>query len=344
MIGLLLLLALAMRIPKIFFRVFLPPRFVNTLSVLSNADLIIWNGRNFRGNSFFKEPYNIWTLVYNPLVCIALKKPIACVKASMWPLRNPISRQLLRFVFRRCFFISVREKNSELLIKQLLGGKGPPITLLPDPSFFVLKDLTRPYLSIERVHNDTLQVGLTVFDHPRLKVKVRAQYIKAMQHIVSYVISELKGRVVVIPQATYFMEDTSRITEEILAAVDRSKVNVIHKEPSIEDLVRVYAELDFLIATRMHSAIFALAVGTPVLAIAYDPGSKWDILGMLGAQDIVINIDQVNEDVILQLFQQIWANQDALITRVQRNLESCYQKAQMNIELIWKLLSLERPL
>jgi colanic acid/amylovoran biosynthesis protein len=67
-----------------------------------------------------------------------------------------------------------------------------------------------------------------------------------------------------------------------------------------------YRSLDLLVATRMHSAIFALSSGVPTLAIGYLHKSL-GIMEMLDVARHVVDIDTISTEQILQAFDTLWA-------------------------------------
>ena len=56
-----------------------------------------------------------------------------------------------------------------------------------------------------------------------------------------------------------------------LTPAEQERVDMPPTPETLEESVRQYAEVDVLITSRMHAAIFALAAGTPAVAVAYEP-------------------------------------------------------------------------
>ena len=73
-------------------------------------------------------------------------------------------------------------------------------------------------------------------------------------------------------------------------AAEQARIEVAPPAATLSDAVCQYAALDVLLTSRMHAAIFALAVGTPALAVGYEP----KVLGVmrdLGLADRVMAVD-----------------------------------------------------
>ena len=96
----------------------------------------------------------------------------------------------------------------------------------------------------------------------------------------------------------------------------------------------IYSRLDFLIATRLHSAIFALAVETPIVAIAYDEGGKWGILDRLGCGNLVVAYSGVNSSMLIQKILGCWANRVEILHEVRKNVVDQIRDVDLNAKLI----------
>jgi len=334
--GIMVISVLMIGIPSRFLMKFLPPGFRHSLRHFMDADLVIWNGRNFWGPGFLSELHSLFYLFFNPVICILLRKPIACVKASVWRLKNPISRIISRVIFRQIIFMSVREENSMKNLMDLLGPYTNHIFVLPDLSFYTLRLLIRERIYSVGNKNSKLKVGLTLMDWRGFGLESRNRYVRALKTLVNYLMTELDAEILVVPQVTKASEKSDLIFLEILKGSENqsSRISFLKGEYTIKDLLNTYAKLDFLVATRMHSAIFALAVGTPVLAIAYDYGAKWGIFKMLGAEDILLNFNEIDGKSLVLKFESIWRKREALMQIIRERLCKCYENVDENIRLI----------
>jgi len=322
----LLLAMLALRLPPSFVALFLPRTFREALQDLAAADLILWRGTNFRmGKRVLREAYSTFMWCYQPLVCMLLGRPVACVGVSLWSPKTVFSRSILCFVFRRCVFLAAREEESVGRVRELLGEKGPGVTLLPDLSFVLLQSDAR---SIQRAPS-TNTIGVTLVGRNKEDAEGVARYVRLMRSFVDTILSDSRRSIVVIPQATTRSEDASSIVDDIvsgIAADKRERIRIRTEELSIEELLKTYAGLDALVATRLHSSIFALAVGTPVFVLQYDEGPQWNILSMLGVKDFVMEYRKLDERGILECFGRFMERTEYPMSDVQKNFERYYQE------------------
>jgi len=75
-----------------------------------------------------------------------------------------------------------------------------------------------------------------------------------------------------------------------LTPAERERAEVAKTPETLEDAVRQYADVDVLVTSRMHAAIFALAVGTPAIAVAYEPKVA-GVMADVGLADRVVPAD-----------------------------------------------------
>lgn len=71
---------------------------------------------------------------------------------------------------------------------------------------------------------------------------------------------------------------------------ERAKIDISDDPSTLHDAIERYADLDVLIASRMHAAIFAMAVGTPAIAVGYEPKVE-GVMADLGLDDRVVPAD-----------------------------------------------------
>jgi len=63
--------------------------------------------------------------------------------------------------------------------------------------------------------------------------------------------------------------------------------------------------MDFFIATRIHSALFALGEGVPTLAIGYEMPKALGIVGMAWKEDAVLDVRRLTEASLREKIDQI---------------------------------------
>jgi len=129
-----------------------------------------------------------------------------------------------------------------------------------------------------------------------------------MANFIKFINKNYNAEIIIIPQVTYPPEDPYNISRLI---VEKSGVDVkiIHEDLTLDELLKLYSFCDFVIATPVHSAIFSLMVGTPVIAIVYDDGFKHTgIMKMFGMERYVLSFYSLNLQLLIETFSKAWVN------------------------------------
>lgn len=302
-----------------------------SIRALRECDLVLWNGRNFRVDTVRREPYEIWNLLYNPVVAQLFGKPIAAIGASIWTLKHPVARYLLRVVMGRAYFVSLREETSMRNAKELLAGKSVQLELLPDLSLALLNEQNKSR-STRNVPENLNRLGVTVVDWINSGEEARRNYVDALRAFLKGFLKSPENSVVLIPQVTYDMEKTGSLEEELMRDLG-GNISIYSGSPKVSQLVDMYAGLDFLVATRMHSAIFALSSGTPVVTIPYDAGGKWAILDMMGAMNIAVPFESITPEKLCMKIDEVWSRRETMLATVKQKLPELSIQVEDNIRL-----------
>lgn len=116
-----------------------------------------------------------------------------------------------------------------------------------------------------------------------------------------------------LPGRPEYWTDDSRFAAQLVAELLPGEPN-IHVDTSFrtpEQLADALRGFDVAIATRMHFAILALAVATPVVAIAYEFKSR-ELLRAMGREAWAFDIEEVSSEGLLRATREALAGGDTL--------------------------------
>ncbi len=300
---------------------------------LRSADVVVWNGRNFRSRRTSTEPYDLWSLLFNPMVALRLGKPVYAIGVSCWPLKTNLGRRWLRFIFNRCQFVSAREDATFEYLHGLMPEAWARSSLhrLPDLSFAFLREHLLTPRPIPPTAS-SLRLALTLVDWGESARDERDRYVEALAQFLRGLSSDRRVDVIVVPQVPYGPQGYSTLIHELeRRSVDANvSFEVIEGSPSIHGLVEIYETCDLLLGTRMHSVIFAWCAGTPALGIAYDEGAKWKILGDLGVDHLILPMQRVSSTKLQQAYSELLAVDFA---DVAKRIQSACDRVELNVSL-----------
>jgi colanic acid/amylovoran biosynthesis protein len=84
------------------------------------------------------------------------------------------------------------------------------------------------------------------------------------------------------------------------------------EKPLLPNILKAaYGLMDIFIATRMHSAIFAISMKVPTLLIGY-LHKVMGLAQMLSLEEWAIDLRSVTENVLWERLEALWLNKDIL--------------------------------
>lgn len=334
--GLFLITLLFCKVPKSVTNFFLNKKEKKSFEVLDTCDFVIWNGRNIRSYKPSRELFDLFPLVFHPLICIALNKPMVCVGTSVWKLENGFASAIVGYVFTKCKLVTARESFSFDYVNKISNKVN--LIQLPDLSLYTLSQINYTKNSFDkysfksknkRIFALTIVGTREIFDFEKRQI-----YIKKLRQIIDFYINK-EYYLVITPQVIFGPEDNSDVTLEVLNQIPTENYTHITESMSVNDLVEVYRQCDFLVASRMHSAIFALSAGVPVVSLAYDFGAKWDILVDIGLpREFIVDIDDLRSSSLINLSVDLLNNRERIMNDIKKNLNlNLYKKSEEHLSL-----------
>ena len=136
------------------------------------------------------------------------------------------------------------------------------------------------------------------------------------------------GSVVIFPQVKGpgdFENDriiSRQLWDQIKESLPRENLLFLdHPDPlSPFYVIDLLSQVDLIIATRFHSAIFALISGIPVLSITYQPKSK-GIMSMLGLERFSVDISELNSEGILKLVRELLSHSFEIHREIEERIQ-----------------------
>lgn len=314
------------------------------LSIYRSADLVISCGGGTLGGNIIVSMTKSLFPIY---LAKKLGKKVLLSAQSIEPFSSNIIKFLTRFVLNRIDIITVREKYSLELLKSL-GIKGP-VYLKADTAFLVdAESLDSGYSLLNEAgvpRNDKLRVGVTVrdwmFPHESRRIK-KVQYLSAVTTAVERIIEETGAMVIFFPNVIFGPHEDDRILSfQIKGRVRKpssDNIFVLTKNYSPEQLKAMIGTMDIFVGTRIHSIIFAVSMNVPSAAIAYQR-KHYGIMEMVGLEDYVLDISDIDADKLTTLVQKLKNNRDAIIKRVKEKISIVQDEAMRNGEFIEVLLN-----
>jgi polysaccharide pyruvyl transferase WcaK-like protein len=258
-------------------------KFFNTIN---DADIVVWNGRNFRSNNKLFELLEFFDLCSSALCAIYMKKKVYALGVSVWEPRTSLGKWLLRAVFSRCEAVYAREDVSLSYIKEkLMPSDSLRVKYLPDLSFYYMENNLSDKKDLRQ--GDVLTVGIVPKDPVRRNKVSLQEYSNFIVELVKEIVhKKADGKAVrfrFINQAVLENEPNDEAIELIGKGLSGlGEIIDPDRQPSLEGLSETYRQCDYVVSSRMHGCIMSSYLGRPFIGIPYDTGAKWGILERLG--------------------------------------------------------------
>lgn len=239
------------------------------------ADLIVSSG-----GTYLVENYSLTARVFDYLISLYFDRPLVFFTQSLGPFTDPTNRKALQPIFNNAIAILVRDQQSLQNLQQL-GVETARVHLAADAAF-ALSDV-EALESAKKVHgksDQSLRVAISVREWRHFKTVEPSEgmnrYREALCALTEHLVEKYGARITYVSTCQGIPEywtDDSKVAQTIVAALLENTRTRVSVDTSFHDprvLAQKLKDYDLVIATRMHMAILALGVGTPVIPIAYE--------------------------------------------------------------------------
>lgn len=285
----------------------------DTINAYFEADLVVSAPGNFLYSSG-KFGLTFLVIAYTMGYALLSGKPLYLLPQSIGPLRRKRDRKLIRWILNRARIVMIREPIS---MNELFnaGVSNPRCYLKPDLAFALQsaplqEAITR--LCAWGVDSDTDRplLGITTINWGARTGRgdLQIRYEDALIQAVTYFLDNFGGKALFFPQvrSKALVNDDLQVARRITSQLSkRHHVLLIEEDLSPELLKAIYGLMDIFVGTRMHSNIFALSQGVPVIAIAYFP-KTWGIMQMLGLEKWVLDIDKIAPESLISRMVELY--------------------------------------
>jgi len=306
-----------------------------------DANLVISKPGGFlyssgHGISFFLSIYSI-------LYAYWAGKPVYLFPQSIGPLHYRWEGIILRWMLNRVRMVMVREGISYEFINKL-GIRNPRCYLIPDIAFAMPsagRDAGEAWLQLHGVdpHSEYPFLGMTVFNWEAHDARFESQsrYESVCATTIRYFIENYNGRVILFPQSWGpLVGEDDRITALRIAELlpDINCFVTVVREPIAAELLKsLYGCMDIFIGTRLHSTIFALSEGVPVIAIGYQHKTE-GVAKMVGVDKWVVDMQNIQANELIDKMKNLWEERDDWRFRIKKIIPGLVQEASRAGKLV----------
>ncbi len=316
----------------------------DTIQSYKEADWIIFGG----GQHIMNISPGLITILYEISFARILGKPVMLYAQSFGPFNPKYARRPIKFVLDKADLITTRENMSAKWLINDVGVESPVITTA-DAAFMLPSIPREKALNLLQAEaaalGDGLMVGVTAVrnlpDYKDAEVTY-AKYIQVLAEAVDHIIINMDAHVFIFPQVIYVPGKDDRVaSKELFERIhNQSRVTVLTKDYSPEQLKGMYGCMNLFVGTRFHSCIFAQSMHVPTVPIEYHGHKGLGIMQMLNLDKYVNYMKTINTPELTATIDTIWAEREEVHQKLVEQIEIMQGKSLENIHLAVEYLGL----
>jgi len=210
-----------------------------------------------------------------------------------------VKRLLNIFFIKNCFnmvdLISVRTEYDKRILESFMVVK--PITVTADPVFGLEMKIFK-----KKISENKKKIGIIL-----RKTKYWKKDIEIFSKLSKTLIEKLNAEIVLIP----FQKSADLELLEVIKKRADPKISLIVWE-NIEDILKVYSELDFIVSMRLHGLILAIKYNIPFVPISRY-SKLTNLMHTIGEKDFLHQYDELTaENIYTQITNKMSVNNEIL--------------------------------
>jgi colanic acid/amylovoran biosynthesis protein len=288
------------------------------LASIAGADLVAYTG----GTSLI-EKYSVHGKLYDVDLALSMGRPVVLMPQSLGPFHRPVNQEAVRRTLRRVTAVFLRDERSLRFLEEI-GARTDHVHVVPDIVFALQDEESAERLAGGRLPERGARVAVSVrdcslfFDGDEEQRRSQDGLLRdALAGLVTHLVRERGARVTFLSTCQGVPEywtDDADVADSVVARLApevRDRVEVDRAFHDTDDLLRRFADVDVVVATRLHAAILALDAGTPVLPIAYEFKTE-EVMSQLGMAEHVVTIADATPERLRDALERFVADLPAL--------------------------------
>ncbi|MED1672583.1 polysaccharide pyruvyl transferase CsaB [Pallidibacillus thermolactis] len=248
-------------------------------TVLKTADGLISGGGSLLQDATSLKSIPYYTGIMQ--TAMMLKIPVFIYAQGIGPIHKSLSKFIVRTTLNKVAGITVRDKGSLQLLKDI--GVNKEIRIVPDPVLSLDgASFSNDWLRQQRLPG--LIVTVSVRDWVS-KINYKRLIAQALDKI-----AKDGNSIVFIPM--HGEQDVK--ASKSVAALMKEKSTIAPGNLSMGEKISIIGESDILIGMRLHALIFAAITATPFIALSYDP--KVDSFASMVDQPVAGHVNETGWD------------------------------------------------
>jgi len=276
------------------------------------CDLVVsYSDENFKEGASFL-PLNVywiltwWTMLvsrtWDILIARYYDKPVVMFPNSIGTFKTIIGRFLSRLALNNCSVILVREPVSYRIVDSLRVRTSKILT-------FDTTWLFESAVNLSSENDAGLCIGVSpgVYSHVFSKGEIH-KHVDSYAEALDEAVEEFGFSVVFLPHyVSGFQYDDLAISKMIFQKMKNKNHATIIQVEKAEEFKSLLINMDMVISSKMHPAVFALSENVPTLCIVYDH-KQTGLFESLNMSECVVGLGEFSGGLLFSKICQVWNN------------------------------------
>ncbi len=313
-------------------------------ALLSQADLLVFGGGGLCNDYWLTRPADVLDDAWGglpyylrlPLLACLCDVPVAVYAQGVGPLVTPEARRMVRYVFDQAAVITVRDRYSAKLLRDLQVSV--PVTTSADPAFSLAPDDDEGRAVLRSCGVPEGQVPL-IGVSVRPFASVTAGRLSLLARSVGELAASLGAHVVILPFCRRGNSADFDCSRAFAGALPENVAStIVEAELTPRGMLGAIGEMDYMLAMRYHACIFAICQHVPFTAVSYDP--KVDsLLAETGIEELApLNPNALDRELVIAKREQVWNARDGIGRALARASDRLRARVPRTGDEICKLL------
>ncbi|MGA9187347.1 MAG: polysaccharide pyruvyl transferase CsaB [Methanosarcina sp.] len=316
-------------------------------NVVSISDLVILGGGGLFqdhhkiniADLFSQSGYGIASYAIVPLIAKMHNKPVFYFAQGIGPLFSKESRSFMYFASELADFITVRDLESEVLLKELCVSS-EKILLTADPAI-KLKSASEE--SINRIF---IEENIPFSDN-YICVNIRSWIDKSIEDSYKKAIAQALDKFaeqkdiffLFVPfQISEYGDSDYSISKEIIEMMkNKNKCHILKNVYHPTETAKIISKSCFVIGMRYHSIIFAINSHIPFIAISYDQ-KVTSLVNETGLSAYCLDFNSIDPNIILNKIESVLYELSSVKAKLTSTHEILVKRCGINYQILWKFL------
>ncbi len=301
--------------------------FPSILKHMRKADMLISGGGTLMQDGTSTKSLIYYLTVINLALKCGLK--VMLYSNGIGPLNHAGSRERTRDVLNKVDLITLRDKASEQLLKEI-GVNKPGILVTADPALgldCIDKDAGRKVLEEYEVPEGRKLIGISV--------RRWAENCRDFEQVLASVCDYISEKYGMYPVFIPMQIERDLVISQSIAARMKTEAAVINKRYSVQEIMSVVANMEMCIGMRLHSLIYAAVSSIPLIGLVYDP--KVSSFMEHTHQTLFAGVRELDEKMLKSLVDKCIEKRDEIAEDLKANQKELKAQALLNAELAVEL-------